>query len=88
MNVIRFIILLLIFFVCFLIMAKHAEENEMVDEHQAIADLDKKLQMKDLQAAVKEFQDQKELADPESEPDAAEYFGAGYDPNDDENNLK
>lgn len=55
-KVFLFIVLLLICFAVCLIMAKHADEGDMVNEHQALADIDKHIQLEELKDAVREAQ--------------------------------
>jgi hypothetical protein len=55
---ILFAILLVIGFAACCVLAKHGEEEEMVNEHQAIANLDKQVQLKELKDAVRKAQEE------------------------------
>lgn len=59
-KMILFAILLVIGFAACCVLAKHGEEEEMVDEHQAIANLDKQVQLKELKDAVRKAQEENE----------------------------
>jgi hypothetical protein len=57
---ILFAILLVIGFAACCVLAKHGEEEEIVDEHQAIANLEKQVQLKELKDAVRKAQEENE----------------------------
>jgi uncharacterized membrane protein (DUF106 family) len=66
-KVILVVVLLAICFAACCVLAKHGEEEKMMNEHEAMANLDKQVQLRELQDAVRKVQEEKDRSDGNSE---------------------